>query len=88
LADPERGEVVEEPFDMVALSVGMVLKKDTKTLATLLGLALTEEGFLADPAPGCGIFVTGACAGPKDVDLSITHAKSTAASVHHFLQGR
>ena len=88
LADPEKGEVVEEPFDMVALSVGMVLKKETKTLADLLGLGLGEEGFLTDPAPGKGIFITGACAGPKDIDLSITHAKSTAASVHHFLQGR
>jgi heterodisulfide reductase subunit A len=88
LADPERGEVVEEPFDMVALSVGMVLNKEAKTLANLLGLVLSEEGFLADPPPGKGIFITGACAGPKDIDLSITHAKSTAASVHHFLQGR
>jgi heterodisulfide reductase subunit A len=88
LADTERGEVVEEPFDMVVLSVGMVLKKEAKTLANLLGLGLSEEGFLADPAPGKGIFITGACAGPKDIDLSITHAKSTAASVHHFLQGR
>jgi heterodisulfide reductase subunit A len=88
LADTERGEVVEEPFDMVVLSVGMVLKKEAKTLANLLGLGLNEEGFLAAPAPGKGIFVTGACAGPKDIDRSITHAKSTAASVHNFLQGR
>jgi heterodisulfide reductase subunit A2 len=88
LADPERGEVVEEPFDMVALSVGMVLKKEAKTLANLLGIGLNEEGFLADPEPGSGVFITGACAGPRDIDLSITDAKSTAASVHHFLQGR
>lgn len=88
LADPEKGEVVEEPFDMVVLSVGMVLNKEAKTLANLLGLSLNEEGFLADPAPGKGFFITGACAGPKDIDLSITHAKSTAASVYHFLQGR
>jgi heterodisulfide reductase subunit A len=88
LADTERGEVVEEPFDMVVLSVGMVLKKEAKTLANLLGLGLNEEGFLAAPPPGKGIFVTGACAGPKDIDRSITHAKSTAASVHNFLQGR
>ncbi len=88
LADPERGEVVEEPFDMVVLSVGMVLKKEAKPLANLLGIGLNEEGFLADPEPGKGIFITGACAGPRDIDLSITHAKSTAASVYHFLQGR
>src|SRR3989339_901140 len=88
LADTERGEVVEEPFDMVVLSVGMVLNKEAKTLANLLGLCRNEEGFLAGPAPGNGIFVAGACTGPKDIDRSITHAKSTAASVHNFLQGR
>jgi len=88
LADTERGEVVEEPFDMVVLSVGMVLKKEAKPLANLLGLGLNEEGFLANPATGKGIYITGACAGPKDIDLSIMHAKSTAASVHNFLQGR
>ena len=88
LADTERGEVVEEPFDMVVLSVGMVLKKETRTLANLLGLGLNEEGFLAGPAPGKGIFVTGACAGPKDIDRSVTQAKSTAALVHNYLNGR
>jgi len=72
----------------VVLSVGMVLKKEAKPLANLLGLGLNEEGFLASPAPGNGIFVTGACAGPKDIDRSITHAKSTAALVHNYLNGR
>lgn len=88
LADTERGEVVEEPFDMVVLSVGMVLAEEAKTLAGLLAIGVNEEGFLAVPPPEEGVFLTGACTGPKDIDLSIIHAKSTAASVHHFLQGR
>jgi heterodisulfide reductase subunit A len=88
MADPERGEVVEEPFDMVVLSVGMVLNKEAKALGNLLGLELNEEGFFAVPPTDRGVFVTGACAGPKDIDRSITQAKSTAASVYDYLQGR
>ena len=87
MADTQRGEIVEEPFDMVVLSVGMVLKKEAKALASLLGLGLNEEGFLSVPPADRGLFVTGACAGPKDIDRSITQAKSTAASVYHYLQG-
>jgi heterodisulfide reductase subunit A2 len=88
MADTERGEVVDEPFDMVVLSVGMVLNKETKELANLIGIPLNEEGFLAVPPVGKGIFVTGACAGPKDIDRSISQAKSTAALVHRYLRDR
>jgi heterodisulfide reductase subunit A len=88
VADPDRGAIIEEPFDMAVLSVGMVLKKEAKTVANLLGLGFDEEGFLAVPPKEKGLFVTGACGGPKDIDRSITHAKSTAASVYHYLQGR
>ena len=87
VAEPEQGEVVEEPFDMVVLSVGMVLKKEASALAKLLGLGLDEEGFLTAPPGGRGLFVTGACSGPKDIDGSVTQARSTAASVHYYLQG-
>ena len=88
IADPERGEVIEEPFDMVVLSVGMVLKKEAKALADLLGIGFDEDGFLAIPPRDSGLFVTGACAGPKDIDRSVTQAKATAALVHNYLQGR
>jgi len=88
IADPGRGEVIEEPFDMVVLSVGMVLKKEAKALADLLGIGFDEEGFLAIPPRDSGLFITGACAGPKDIDRSVTQAKATAALVHNYLQGR
>ncbi len=87
MADPLQGSVVEETFDMVVLSVGMVLGAKTKALAKLLGLGLNEEGFLAVPPADRGIFVTGACTGPKDIDRSITQAKATAASVRQYVEG-
>ncbi len=88
MADTGQGEVRDEPFDMVVLSVGMVLKKETKLLADMLGLGLNEEGFLVSPPVDTGVFVAGAGAGPKDIDRSATQAKAIAASVHHYLQGR
>ncbi|MEW6376143.1 MAG: FAD-dependent oxidoreductase [Thermodesulfobacteriota bacterium] len=86
--DPEMGEVIEESFDLIVLSVGIVLGKGAKTLTELLGLSLTEDGFIAPPPSQTGIFVAGACSGPKDIDRSILHAKSTALLVQQHLKGR
>jgi heterodisulfide reductase subunit A len=86
--DPQKGEVVEEPFDLIVLSVGMVLSKEAKFLAQLFSLSHTEDGFLASPPSHTGLFVTGACCGPKDIDRSILHAKSAAYLVHQYLKGR
>ncbi len=86
--DPEREEVVEEPFDLIVLSVGMTLKKGTRFLIDRFGLRLTDDGFISPPPFGTGIFVAGACSGPKDVDRSILHAKSTALLVQQYLERR
>ena len=86
--DPEKGEVVEETFDMIVLSVGMVLRRDSNEVARLLGLTFTEDGFIAFPPRNTGLFVAGACHGPKDIDRSILHAKSTAFQVQDYLKGR
>ena len=86
--DPEKGEVVEDPFDLIVLSVGMVLNKQAKPLTELFGLSLTEDGFIASPPLQSGVFVTGACNGPKDIDRSILHAKSVAFLVQQHLRGR
>jgi heterodisulfide reductase subunit A len=87
LVDPGQGDVVEEAFDLIVLSTGMVLRPETRPLIDLLGLALDEDGFVASPAPETGLFVAGACAGPKDIDRSITHAGATASRVALFLKG-
>ena len=86
--DPGKEEVVEDSFDLIVLSVGMVLSKEAKRLTEVFGLDLTEDGFIAPPPPQTGIFVTGACAGPKDIDRSILHAKSAALLVREHLRGR
>jgi heterodisulfide reductase subunit A len=86
--DPVRGEVVEDSFDLIVLSVGMVLSKEGRCLTELFRLGLTEDGFLASPPTQTGVFVTGACSGPKDIDRSILHAKSAASLVQQYLRGR
>jgi heterodisulfide reductase subunit A len=86
--DPERGEVVEDSFDLIVLSVGMVLSKEAKPLIDLFRLNLTEDGFIAPPPPHTGVFITGACSGPKDIDRSILHAKSAAFLGQQHLRGR
>ncbi len=88
LTDPEKGEVVEEAFDLIVLSVGIVLNKGARRLTELFGLNLTEDGFVASPPSQTGLFATGACIGPKDVDRSILHAKSAALLVQQHLRGR
>ncbi|HSB07751.1 MAG TPA: FAD-dependent oxidoreductase [Thermodesulfobacteriota bacterium] len=88
LTDPEKGVVVEESFDLIVLSVGMVLRKTSKPLIEFFNLSLTEDGFVSPPAVQTGVFVTGACSGPKDIDRSILQAKSTAFQVHQYLKGR
>ena len=85
--DPEKDAIVEEPFDLIVLSVGMVLNKNSKHLAQVLNLNFTEDGFIAAPPRPTGLFVTGACSGPKDIDRSILHAKSTALQVQQYLTG-
>jgi len=87
LTDPQKDEVVEETFDLIVLSVGMVLRKASKTLLEFFSLELTEDGFIAPPSSRTGIFVTGACSGPRDIDRSILQAKSTAFQVHQYVRG-
>lgn len=85
--DPQKDTVVEETFDLIVLSVGMTLRQDAKHLAELFSLSFTEDGFFAPPAPHTALFITGACSGPKDIDRSILHAKSTAIHVYQHLKG-
>jgi len=87
-ADGEQGEVREEQFELLVLSVGMTLPREVKSLAALAGIGCGEEGFLDGAQAKGGLFVAGACGGPKDIEHSIIQAKSTAANVYQYLQGR
>jgi len=85
--DPVSGEIVEEGFDLVVLSIGMTPRHDAEGIAHLLHIPKNEEGFYLSPPENSGIFVSGACKGPRDIGSSIIDAKATALRIVQFFGG-
>jgi len=81
----EEGELRQEAFDMVVLSVGLETQPEVKELVRKLGIDLTESQFCRTSsfAPVAtsrqGIYVCGAFQGPKDIPQSVIEASSAAA---------
>jgi heterodisulfide reductase subunit A len=87
----EAGEVVEERFDMVVLSVGMEIAPEMIELAHKLNLDLTEGRFCRtdtfEPVQTSrdGVFVCGAFQGTKDIPQSVIEASAAAAAAGTLL---
>ncbi len=85
------GKSVEEEFDMVVLSVGLLPADGTRELAERLGVTLNRFGFAESPlyAPTetnvPGIFVAGAFAAPKDIPETVIEASCAAAHAARLL---
>ena len=80
----ENGVYHEEVFDMLVLSVGLQMSKDTIALAALLGVELNQHNFV-DHNPFApvktsrrGVYACGIFQGPKDIPGSVTEASSAA----------
>ncbi|MBI5062947.1 MAG: FAD-dependent oxidoreductase, partial [Desulfatitalea sp.] len=82
----EEGELVEEIFDMVVLSVGLAPNEAAIKLANTMGVELNTHKFAKthDLAPVAtnrdGIYVCGVFQGPKDIPQSVMEASAAAAS--------
>ncbi|MBW2633381.1 MAG: FAD-dependent oxidoreductase, partial [Deltaproteobacteria bacterium] len=82
----ESGELQNETFDQVVLSVGLQTNPETVALAEKLGIELTEGNFckteIFEPVETSqkGIYVCGAFQGPKDIPQSVIDASAAAAS--------
>ncbi|MDA8140322.1 MAG: FAD-dependent oxidoreductase, partial [Desulfobacteraceae bacterium] len=80
------GEIVEELFDMVVLSVGLAPNEAAVTLANTMGVALNRHKFAktSDLAPVAtnreGIYVCGVFQGPKDIPQSVMEASAASAA--------
>ncbi len=80
------GKRIEEDFDMVVLSVGMSVRKDTVSLAEKLGIQVNQYSFAATSsfAPvetsRPGIYVCGAFHDPKDIPYSVMQASAAACA--------
>jgi len=83
--ETEEGELLEEEFEMVVLSVGFMPKEGVKQLANKLSIELDEYGFCKtnDFTPvetnQTGIFVCGSFSGPKDIPETVMQASGAAA---------
>jgi heterodisulfide reductase subunit A-like polyferredoxin len=85
------GDVKQEEFDLVVLSVGLVPSKSTDELARATCVGLTKDGFVAtsDAAPvetsRQGILACGTARGPMDIPDSVTDASAAAAKMQALL---
>ncbi len=83
------GKLMEQETDMVVLSVGLEPDEDSKKLATMLGLKISESGWFSefdykgDPIATSrgGVFIAGVCQGPKDIPDTVAQASAVAARV-------
>ncbi len=80
----EDGQINEEEFDLVVLSVGFELSAKSKEMFLSLGINATEDGFLLTDSfnPVClskkGMYACGTLTDPKDIPSSVI--ESSAAS--------
>ena len=79
------GELKEEAFDLVVLSVGLRPPRGAPALAKVLGIELDGHGFCrtAPMAPlqtsRGGVFVCGTFSGPRDIPDTVSQASGAAA---------
>ncbi len=82
----EDGDIIEEVFDMVVLSVGLAPNDEAIKLADTMGVELNKHKFAQtkDLAPVAtnkeGVFVCGVFQGPKDIPQSVMEASAASAA--------
>jgi len=81
------GRLMRVPVDMVVLCTAMEARTDTAETARLFGISQGQDGFFLEEHPKLGpvstatdgIFLGGACQGPKDIPDTVSHAAGAAA---------
>jgi heterodisulfide reductase subunit A len=77
------------PVDMVILAAGLEPRADAPELGHMMGISCGEAGFFTERHPKLdpvatmteGVFVAGACQGPKDIPASVAQGAAAAARV-------
>lgn len=87
--DTERGLVQEEVFNLVVLCPAVTPAVDGLERVKPLQLERDQAGFYLEEDIGVssreGIFLAGACQGPKDIPQSIAHAKAAVGKLLRYL---
>jgi heterodisulfide reductase subunit A len=90
------GELVEVEADLVVLAVGMLPRQDTPDLAQTLQVQRGADGYFLEAHAKLrtvessvpGVYLAGACQGPKDIPDTVAHAKAAAAAAMILLAGK
>jgi heterodisulfide reductase subunit A len=91
--DTVLGMQVEEQFDLVVLSLGIIPSAGTENLSKIIGIHLGSDGFLLErhfklrPVDSAreGIYLCGGALGPKDIRETVLESMSTASKVLSFI---
>jgi len=75
------------PVEMVVLCTAMEPRDDAVEVARTFGISVGQEGFFTEEhpklepvsTPTSGVFLAGACQGPKDIPDSVAQAKAAAS---------
>ncbi|MFQ5906176.1 MAG: NAD(P)-binding protein, partial [bacterium] len=87
----ENGELLDDTYDLVVLSVGLTPPKNIDTVSNTLGIELNKYGFIkTEPHSPVettrpGIFVCGASSGPKDIPETVAQASGAACKASGLL---
>ncbi len=87
--DTLAGKPVTIEADMIVLASAMIPSKNIQPLAQRLNVGYDQYGFLSESHPklrpietnAAGVFVCGACQGPKDIPESVAQATAAAGKV-------
>jgi heterodisulfide reductase subunit A len=77
------------PFDMVVLMAALEPQRDAKDVSLRFGLSCSADGWFTERHPKLdpvatmtdGVFIAGACQGPKDIPDSVAQGAAAAARV-------
>jgi len=77
------------PVDMVILSAGLQARADAKEVAIKFGISCSADQWFIEKHPKLdpvatmtdGVFIAGACQGPKDIPASVVQGSAAAARV-------
>jgi len=81
------GRPIRVPVDMVILCVAMEARPDAREVSRVFGMSLGADGFFLEEHPKLGpldtatggVFIAGACQGPKDIPDTVAQASGAAS---------
>jgi heterodisulfide reductase subunit A len=91
--DVYTGQGSETAVDMVILSTGMEAQPDQHAVGAIFGVSRSPDGFFLEKHPKLapvetttdGVFLAGACQGPKDIPDSVAQGGAAAAAALSLL---